>query len=213
MTSGTMLSSLRTLLDEVSAGFYTDAELYNALSFGQRECVYYFANLFKKARELNPSEPLHRYLKTLVESEVDTATTTEIFQFNSVPILILNALYKNSTLDIEYKPCFIRDEGGVYDLDNEYLKPSPKSPTVEMYNTGNWYYRFRPEFDNTEGGDYVINWIKEPTDITSVVQPIVSEDLHNAIVQYAFSFILRKDSKMQESGMELQKFYQILSTL
>lgn len=213
MTSGTMLSSLRTLLDEASAGFYTDSELYNALSFGQRECVYYFSNLFKKARELNPSEPLHRFLKPLVDSETDTATVNEIFQFNSNPIFILNASYKNSTLDSTFKPCFIRDEGGIYDLDNDYLKPSVNSPTVEMYNTGNWYYRFRPDFDNTEGGDYIINWVKEPTDITSVINPIVAEDLHNAIVQYAFSFILRKDSRMQESGAELQKFYQMLSVL
>jgi len=39
MTTANLLSRLRTLLDEASAGFWTDVECYAALSDGQKEIV------------------------------------------------------------------------------------------------------------------------------------------------------------------------------
>lgn len=216
MTSSVMLTELRTLLDEAQAGFYENTELYQALTDGQKNVTYYFLNLFKKQREMNTSLQLNRFLLPLSISKNDTAVILEEITFDNSPMIILNAEYRNITNIGNYYPCFVLDPNAVdfnHRLQNEYLKPTDKSPSVFMYYNGGWKYKFLPAFDNSLGGDYILNYLKEPTSISASIEPILAEETHNAIVQWAFSFILRKDDKTQQSAMEHQKYLQMVSEL
>ena len=67
MTSAFLLARLRTLLDESSAGFWTDDECYRALADGQNEIVNI---VFQK-------DPSNQILKTLWKSKEGTNVTNQ----------------------------------------------------------------------------------------------------------------------------------------
>ena len=184
MTSALMLSRVRTLLDEASASFWTDTECYAALSDGQREVV----NTVK-----NP-QILKVLLKTLSGSDGTSSAITLPTDFRQ----FVNATYTTVTTE-DQKPCRIvnYDADFLLEKDNSYLAPNRATPVVYINATiGLRLIYFEP---TSIHADYTIKYLKQPTEISGAVEPILPEETHEAIILFAFSFLLRKDLRAQEA--------------
>ena len=202
MTSANMLARVRTLLDEASAGFWTDAEIYSALSDGQREVV---DILFAKSRK-------HNLLKSLLKTASDTDTTSSAITLPTDFKEFINASY--TTLTTEDKlPCKIVDYDEIFlrDKDNTYLTPIRATPVVYLSaTTGLRLIYFEPTSIHC---DYSILYLKQPTEIASGTEPILPPETHEAIIMYAFSFVLRKDMRQAEADSALKTFTNLAGIL
>jgi hypothetical protein len=59
---------------------------------------------------------------------------------------------------------------------------------------------------------WTMTYFKMPTDTSGTVDPALSAIAHNAMVQYAFAFLLEKDHDERASD-EFNKFFQLLKDL
>lgn len=198
MTSVLMLARLRTLLDEATASFWSDTECYTALSDGQREVV----NSVK-----NP-QILKVLLKTATGSNTSGTGITLPTDFRE----FVNAKWTSVTAGTQY-PCSIinYNEQFLRDKDNTYLAPIRLNPVVYLNAiTGLRLIYFEPASAN---GDYTIVYLKQPTEITAGVDSILSEETHEAIILYAFSFLLRKDLRQAEADGAYKLFLEMVGKL
>lgn len=202
MTSALMLARLRTLLDEASASFWTDAEIYSALSDGQREVV---DILFAKGRKHNLLKPL---LKTATGSDTTSSGITLPTDFKE----FINASYTTLTTEDQI-PCNVVDYDEIFlrDKDNTYLTPIRATPVVYLKaTTGLRLIYFEPTSSHC---DYSIVYLKQPTEIDVSTQPILSPETHESIIMYAYSFLLRKDMRPAEADSALKTFTNLAGIL
>ncbi len=211
MTSATMLAKVRTLLDEASAGLWSDSEIYEALTEGQLAVAQYLLNLFKKTREFKPG--LRGLLKEqqgatnsgYISYGDATADIPDFWDFFSLRI-------DNDSSGTEYEARILtRDE---YFQDYEsggYWQATKGSPIAYVYVSSTTPLNriiFLPSPATT--ATYTLEYFKKPTDISSSIEPILGEETHPAIVQYAFADVLRKDELITQSQAEFNKFYEML---
>lgn len=204
MTSALMLSRLRTLLDEASASFWTDDECYRALSDGQREVVNIVFN----------NNPNSQLLKALLKTATGSDTTTSNITLPSDFKEFVTVTYSSTTTADQY-PCRII----AYDkefLDNEYnsyLSATIQTPVVYLRPfstaTGRKIF-FSPSSAHC---DYTIIYLTQPTEIDGSTNPIVPADMQEAIILYAFSFLLRKDMRPAEADGAYKLFLEMAGKL
>lgn len=202
MTTALMLARLRTLLDESSAGFYTDVEAYAALSDGQRQVV---DILFAKSKK-------HSLLKTLLKTASGSNTNcsgitlpTDFKEFVNAKYASVTAATQNPCNVVDYDEIFLRDK------DNTYLTPIRATPVVYLNaTTGLRLIYFEPTSAN---GDYAIVYLKQPTEIAAGTEPILSGETHEAIIMYAFSFLLRKELRQAEADGAFKIFTNLAGIL
>lgn len=212
MTSSQMLTRVRTLLDEASAGLWSDNEIYSALTDGQKSIAEFLVSFYKK-RGMLPKIllPLVTYL---------TGGLTVAGQPN-VP-LPSDFMY---LVSLEYdpdntgkKPCIILEdmERNKFLANNSYF--SAVTPSDSFYiayydidSSSNRILHCQP--DNSGLGSYYLNYLKYPTDINASTDPILAEGSHEAIVQYAYIQLLLKDEKSREAYSEFNKFTAMLPNL
>lgn len=195
MTTANMLSRLRTMLDESSASFWSDTEMYSALADGQREVADHLLMLYKQKYKLNPDEELPVGLRTLVSSTTGTGTQNlpaDYWQYLSV--------YTSSV------PVFVRQDGPRKAASrlNTYTASTSAAPFCS-FNASQIVFE--------TSVTWTLEYIKIPTAIAVAVQPTLPDITHNAIVQYALCQLLIKDQKVQEANLEYQKFMQMLINL
>ena len=196
MTSVLMLARLRTLLDEASAGFWTEPEEYAALSDGQREV---FNIIFKK-------DPHSQMLKPLLKDKDQTGGSNQAIALPSDFREFVNAKMATTTGGTKI-PAKVIDYNDTHlqNVNNSYLKPITASPVVYVKGTtslGRKIY-FEPLSSNA---DYSITYMTNPTEISSIVEPILPSDTHESIIVYAFSFLLRKDLRQVEADSAYKLF-------
>ncbi|RMG43484.1 MAG: hypothetical protein D6732_00040 [Methanobacteriota archaeon] len=212
MTSAEMLARVRTLLDEASAGLWSDSEIYSALSDGQRAIVQSVLAIYKVKKG-----DLPKVLAPLVTYAAGALTSAG----NPNATLPSDFLYH---LNVEYdptgssqKPCIVvdqKEEGRILRNNTYYSASNTDAFYLAYYDvdtSGNYIFHFDPT--NSTTGAYAIRYIKTPTDIDGSTNPILPEIAHNAIVQYAFAELLAKDEKYTEANYEFRKFTQQLSQL
>ena len=203
MTSALMLSRLRTLLDESSAGFWTDNECYYALSDGQREVVNV---IFKN----NPNSQL---LKALFMPKSGTDTSSSAITLPSDFKEFVVASYTTVTTEDQY-PCkiVVYDDFFLREKNNTYLAPSRANPVVYVKpdtTIGRKIY-FEP---TSSHADYSIVYLTEPTEISSSINPLLPAEAQEAIIIYAFSFLLRKDLRATEADGAYKLFLDMVGKL
>lgn len=202
MTSVEMLARLRTLLDEASAGFWTDTEAYSALSDGQREVV---DILFSKNRK-------HSLLKSLLKTATGSNTTSTGITLPTDFKDFVNAEYASVT-GASKMPCKLVDYDEVFlrDKENSYLTPIRATPVIYLNaTTGLRLICFEP---TSSASDYNIVYLKQPTEIASGTDPILPVETHEAIIMYAYSFLLRKDLRQAEADSILTVFTNLAGIL
>ena len=187
MTTAEMLTHVRMLLDESSASFWGDSDIYLALTNGQKAIVSYLANSKK-----------HDLLRPL-------AKTTN-YNYNQLTIpsdyFIFISCRVNGTTNVMLRT------GDIYAKQaNSYLAGSSVNPF--MYPRGG-YFVFEPTLST---GTYDIQYYSVPADIALGVNPTLSAMTHDAMCQYAFAELLLRDTKHQESALEFKKFTDMVSIL
>ena len=202
MTSALMLARLRTLLDEATASFWTDTECYAALSDGQRMVV---DGLYQKS-------PKHHLLKTLFKRATGSDTTSSAITLPTDFKEFVNATYTTLTTE-DQKPCRIvnYDAEFLLEKDNSYLAPNRATPVVYLSaTTGLRLIYFEP---TSIHADYTIVYLKQPTEIDGSTNPLLPDETHEAIILYAFSFLLRKDLRAQEADGAYKLFLDMVGKL
>lgn len=201
MTRTEMLARVRTLLDEASASFWTDAEIYSALTDGQQEAANYFYSMYEKLKQVNPLIGLPHTLEPLYTLTTSTTINGLVNNPSNYWHLILATYAYNggTSYNCRIQPL---SPALLYDLDNTYLVASTTSPTV--YQVSSTQFLFLPTASGT--ANYALGYIVKPTAISSSVDPVLPVLAHTAIVHYATAQMLFKDQRPQEAQLFLQNF-------
>lgn len=203
MTSAEMLARLETLLDEVGTGFYTPTEKYAALSDGQRAVVNF----------IYQRDPHNQNLKTLLKTVGATNGNNQGIAVPSAFKEIVTGELAVTTGGTLY-PCRVvnYDLEFITDKDNDYLKPIAASPVVYVKastSIGRKIY-FEPSSANS---DYSLVIFTNPTEITSGTNPVLPDATHEAIIQWAFSFLIRKESRVAEADNAYKLFFEMVGKI
>lgn len=203
MTSTVMLAAVRTILDEASASFWTDAEVYAALADAQNEVI-------KKLLETYRQTGMIKFELRSVYFD-DTGTNDNI----SVPagfLELIKATYDHNGTGGQ-EPCEILDHRAVLEReDNSYTSATATEPVAYINSTGDALkIFFLPAKDGTPA--CTIYHISKPTDIASGQNATLPVTTHSAIVHYAVSRMLDKDQRPQESQAHYQIFLQEIGGL
>ena len=185
MTTAEMLAHVRMKLDEDSAAFWSDAQIYQSLTNGQLQLSTILVD--KESPLANP------LIKNISASY---STTTEP-----------SDMLKPIGLEVSSVPYLIRT-GKRFDKErNSYLAGTASSPYV-------YFYKGYLDFDPTLiAGTYTLEYYKLPDDIDSGVEPTLRSQTHPAIVQYAVADLLLRDEKFQEASLEFNEYEKMVAKL
>lgn len=208
MTSTVMLAALRTILDEASASFWTDAECYAALADGQNEVIRELLTRYRMQKKVDSNAVPSYELQSILNDDTGTAQTL------SVPAGFLE-LY-SATFDHDgsggEERCRILELNEVKDReDNTYLSATGEDPSVYVKSVSDTVkIVFLPTLSGTPA--YTVHFFKSPADIASGQNATLPVTTHSAIVHYAAYRMLAKDDDAmsgQEYNLylkELEKF-------
>lgn len=196
MTSVQMLERLRTLLDEASAGFWSDDQCYEALSDGQEEYTAIVLAQYKARAIVNVSEPIPEILRTLYSkaslllSDVSIDLPANFLYGISV---YLGGTYNRPLMKRELSKTI------VFDQQNSLMNP-----------LGYYYYitnnKMIFEISTPTSLACTIEFLIKPTDITSSINPVLPEYTHFSMIIYAYAQLLRKAQRLQEASTQYQEF-------
>lgn len=208
MTSTSMLSAVRTLLNEASASYWTDAEIYVWLSSGQKEVLQGIIAMYMERKGKDPYVP-SIIAKQITELNIDTSSKT-VADFPADFTYFIGAKYTPDGVDVEKAPLRVMPKTAENQIKmaNTYLLPTNEQPIG--YITGNSVELY-PAPTTTSSLD--LSYVKDTTDISASTQPVLQPFTHNAIVRFAFAQALLKDERDSDSDKELNKFYEELKLL
>lgn len=196
-----MLAVVRRNLDESSASFWTDAEIYEAITEGQRQVANFVLTVYKTKRQINPLEEVPEALRKLITKKEDSVAGTS----DTLPTDFLYCL------DVEYGTFEIKYPA--YNLTTPYLTHS----LANTYLSSTRYYRITDTeiiFDNGSGTVYwTLIYLKTPTDIDGSTQPVLGELTHEAVCTYATAEMLNKDQNFNEASLFMNKFFKLTAQL
>ena len=133
---------------------------------------------------------------------------------------LVNVQYAQESTNNTYYPCRIveyNSETFWHYHNNSYTAPATTDPVAVIRMSTN----LTPDSVNiflyplsaSVLGGYKITYLIKPTEIASGTEPVLPAFTHEAIVQYAYAFILGKDMRTQEATVEYQKFQDYLTRL
>jgi len=196
MTTAQMLTNVRTLLDETVEGTWLDTEIYRALSNGQIAIINLLMAIYRIHNKL-PS--------VLINLIVETTATTDTNGEVPLPADFLDFINAETSTGT---PIYYIKEIEYFRESNTYLKSSTTNPTVRL--------KSNLEFSLISTG-ITYSYIRQPQDITSTItsytEPELLPSAHPAIVLYAFSEMLKKIERVQESTINFKEFIQLIQKL
>ena len=211
MTSTVMLAALRTILDESSASFWTDAESYAALADAQNEVIKELLNVYRVKKKFDPT--LSYELESVLNEDTGTlAVDPTVLAVPTGFMELISATYDHDA-GADEKPCYI---SSVPDLafteENTFLAAAATNPRVYLKTVSD---ALKLVFLPTASGSapYTIHFIKSPTDIASGQNATLPVSTHSAIVNYAVTRLFQKDDRPQEAQIWYQKYLQELKSL
>lgn len=205
---------MRTILDESTASYWTDAECYAALADGQNEVIKELLNVYRLKRRIDPALPLPYELESVLNDE-DNSTGDVDPTVISVPtgfMALISATYDHDGTGGE-KPCYIVDLPNIrFTENNALLTADGNNPRIFVRSIGDTVkLEFLPA--NTANAPYVINFIKTPADIASGQNPTLPVSTHSAIVNYAVARMFQKDDRPQEANRYYQLYLSEIKSL
>jgi hypothetical protein len=191
-----MLAAVRTILDESSASFWTDAEIYAALADGQNVIVEKLLNMYRQTGVM-------KFELTSILFD-DTGTDDNV----AVPagfLELVRATYDHNGTGGQ-EQCEILTHDKVLEReDSSYTSATATEPIAYIKSTSDALkIYFLPTKDGTPAFTF---WhITKPADIASGQNPALPVTTHSAIVHYATSRMLDKDQRPQESQIQYGLF-------
>ena len=190
-----LVARARTYLDEVSAGFWTQDEIYKALTDGQREVITFVLAIYKQKLSVNPDEKLPEVLRNCFNTTtgIGSAALPAGFLF---PLSVYTATV----------PVYMRPDGtqrGASKL-NAYLASSSTQPFCSFSST-------QIVFETSVS--WTMEYLQTPiSDIDATHDPALGAIAYNAMVEYATAFLLNKDEN-QRAQQHLSKFFNEVQNL
>jgi hypothetical protein len=214
MTTATVLASVRTLLDEANASYWENTEVYQSLTDAQNAMCGLALSVYQTKLNATSNgdvdiplilEPLHTTKSGTLPFGQDTITLPN-------PVLSVISVQYNPNATTPLYPVRMRErsEASVFQKSNSYLG-----------SIGNDYYvRFKGNiiliFETASAFDYAgysIEIIAQPIDISASVDPILPDITQLSLVEFAFSKLLAKDQRTQESSDAFNKFMSLSQPL
>lgn len=213
MTMTEALSRLRFILDESSAGFWSDADLYDMLDQGQEAVIDY---CIRSERVRSKIEKLYRHptleplitkvTTNIVSGQADyTFSTMSITNFRESYSLTL--LYAGSQATRATR--ISKNELNSRDS-NTYAVASTNSPAYAVEPA---QITIRPIPSANSAGGVIFEYYKNPASVTSLADFTLRAETHEAIIYKAAALATEKDGELNASQLFEQKFNQILSQL
>lgn len=207
MTTAEMLSRVRILLEEATASFWSDNEIYSALTDGQNEAIRLKYSIYKSKVKVNPRESIPEVLRPLIKDETGTIGLSEnTLTIPSDLMFLISVRYDPAGSNL--RPCYQRGMSmlSYFDSDNQYLKDST---AFKSY----FFHLDKSEivFETTvtaSPGSYGWTYLKKPADIASGVDPTIKSEYHDAVVMFAYAKMLLKDQRVDEANAAYNKFIQ-----
>ena len=170
MVSTVMLAACRTILDETTASFWTDAQVYAALADGQNEVIKEVLAVYKARYKLDPDTELPSEL-TSVGAYASGAITSSV-EMIAVPagfLWLVNAKWDHDNAGA-LVPCRIMtmDRGLFHYQGNTFLAATATDPIAYVgaeIAAGGHSINFLP--DSTGTANYAMYFIQSPTDIAA----------------------------------------------
>ena len=191
MTSAQLLTRIQTLLDDAVSDHWSTTEIYAALTDGQRAFIKEVLSKFTLRRRIDQSTPLPEVLRPLLTT--DTGTTTKSLPIN---YLLWVDVYGTSV------PIYVREKGrGSSTRKNNTYLASSANQIYCSFNASQIVFE-----TNT---NWTLEYVKKPSDISASVNPTLDDMCMNAVIQFAFGFLLAKDKRTAEANnaFALFKFY------
>jgi len=201
-----MFAEVRTLLDEDVEGFYLNPEIYTALTNGQREYASIIYAQFDGLRKQDRNVPIPLTLLPLfVESpNIPILSTDKVIPITSPITGLWKVIYV--TYGSASTPLLERDLSSV----------RPFRQANSIMNPVNTFYAVTStqiELENKVSAstvNYQVAYLTEPTDINATINPILPDWTHAAIVQYAYSEMLKKPKLLNEALSAFNQFIQMI---
>jgi hypothetical protein len=195
MTSVEALNRLQTLLDDPSSDHWTSTEIYSALTDGQNAFIKEALARFKIKRSVNPSEPIPEVLRVLLTSAKKSRTDTLPKDY-----LLWVDVY-TSTEQIK-----VREKSAGYSARkfNTYLQSSSDQPYCSITAT---------QIVMETAVNYTFEYLKKPSDINSTNSPTLDDVAMNAVIHYAYAFLLKKDKRASEANASSQIYNHYVNQL
>jgi len=213
MTAATMLSRVRTLLDESSAGYWTDNEIYAALADGQNEVINILLTRYKSTGNLP------KPLTYIIKDYYDATVTSDGYEIEDDVLEIMNVMYAAQTDGTTEYPAVIKEYsyGVEENEDNGYLSATYTRPICYIKGQiSSPYPRLlivKPDPDDTNKGVVRMSVVYRPENIASGKEPTLPEETHNAIVHYAVFDLLMKEERAEEAMVQNKKFTELVSVI
>jgi len=219
MIQSEALSRTRAILNETTAGFYSDTELYQFLDSGLNDVVSYAISqldIMRMQMRYKPSLILEPLLTT-VSAANGESTTVDIQEYN----LPSNYLYtdnckytsNDTTNPTPVAAVYVPHSNGVWYTKNSYLAYTIDDPA---YYIRDGKIGFFPIPSHGGAGCYYHYYYKKPTAITvstassEIPTKVIS---HEAVINYAVFYALTKDARFQEATVYLNLAKEILKPL
>lgn len=187
MTTNNLVTVLRTLLDEVSAGFWEDSEIYKALDEGQNSLIKLHLAVWKSKIKVNKDEELPETLRVLLNQTTGTGTTSlptgfleYISIYGDVPIYVRNQTRKKGSLK------------------NNSLLESSASQVYCSFNGSQVVFE--------TSVSWTMDYLKIPDAISSSQNPVLPDTCQDILINYAFSELMRKDGQLNYAADAYNRF-------
>jgi len=208
MTAVGLLARLRTLFDEDVPEFWTDSVCYTTLSDAQREII----NIVTKKFRETPGIDIPLVLRPLLLSTTQTGLNGQSFPLppNFFDELSLKISVTNpGTQFPTYRR--LQNENKYYHQNNSYLKSS---------NTDIFYDILPPNLlieSALVNGSITMDYIIRPADIDGIaspnVDPLLDDIAENAMIHFAFAFLLNKSKQYDRADAEMTLFTNFVGLL
>lgn len=203
MTSTVMLAAVRTILDEATASFWTDAEIYAALADGQNQVIEVLLTMYRQTKDMKYE---------LLSLRNDNTGTSQTVAVPSGFLELLRATFDHDGTGGE-EPCeILTHDEALRREDSTFTTATATEPIVYIKSVSDAVtIIFLPTASGTPA--FTIHFLKSPTDIASGQNPTLPVTTHSAIVHYAASRMLDKDQRPEEAQSQYGLFLKEIERL
>lgn len=219
MTTAQALATIRNLLNESSAGFFTDAQCYDFLSRAQDDVV---SILIQKWRQTQ-NTPLQYFpipLEPLISTaDVAPTSTNNYISLSSYTTLIevfhcefyKTGVARRLVLTRLPLPEMLKIKGNVYH-GSSYVA---LSYVGQIYYTiyGSTLMMSEATFDTTDWTGFRIYYWVSPTQVASAQELQVSDEAHPAIIKLAMFYALTQDGQHNKAHNYLEQALKFTTNL
>jgi len=214
MTSTVMLAAVRTILDEASASFWTDAEIYAALADAQNNIIDKVLAVYRAKRMINPDMPMPYTLESLTALVTGTGLAASYISVPSDYLEMVYAKWDSDSTGTQYRCEVMSATYNNFREDNTFLSATHTKPICQAspITTGSTVLiNFLPVYK--VAATYEVQYIATPTDIAAGQNAKLPANTHNAMIHFAVARMLDKDQRLQEAQMHQQIYLQELQTV